>query len=145
MQPRRNELRFDMADAEFTHRGDQCSLEVLLAQSGRREPALQAIAEIVHDLDLKDGKFGRPEVEGLRQLLSGIALASANDNTRLDRGGMLFDDLYRSLQGEPATTANACLTQGRKPCPPRSMPSNDQHLRFRCRSMRRSSTAFPSG
>ena len=100
---RRNELRFDMADAEFTHRGDQCSLEVLLAQSGRREPALQAIAEIVHDLDLKDGKFGRPEVEGLRQLLSGIALASANDNTRLDRGGMLFDDLYRSLQGKPAT------------------------------------------
>src|SRR5687768_9631778 len=102
---RRNELRFDMADGEFTHRGDQCSLEVLLAQSGRRDPALQAIAEIVHDLDLKDGKFGRPEVEGLRQLLSGIALASANDNTRLERGGMLFDDLYRSLQGKPALRA----------------------------------------
>ena len=98
---RRGEMRFDMADAEFTHRGDQCSFEVLLAQSGMRDPGLLAIAELVHDLDLKDGKFGRPESEGVRQLLSGIALATENDNTRLERGAALFDDLYRSLRGKP--------------------------------------------
>jgi hypothetical protein len=68
-----------------------------------REPGLQAIAEIVHDLDLKDGKFGRPEAEGVRQLLSGIALATENDNARLERGAALFDDLYRSLQRKPAS------------------------------------------
>jgi hypothetical protein len=99
--PRRNELRFDMADAEFTHRSDACSFEVLLAQSGRRDPALQAIAEIVHDLDLKDGKFGRPEAEGVRQLLSGITLATDDDKERLERGATLFEDLYRSLQRRP--------------------------------------------
>ena len=96
--PKRDELRFDMADAEFTHRGDQCSFEVLLAESGLRDPALRAIAEIVHDLDLKDEKFARPETEGVRQLLSGITLGSDDDRVRLERGGALFDDLYRSQQ-----------------------------------------------
>ena len=98
----RNELRFDMADAEFTHRGDGCTFEVLLAESGLRDSALRVIAEIVHDLDLKDGKFGRAESEGVRQLLSGITLSSEDDSVRLERGGALFDDLYRSQQRRPA-------------------------------------------
>jgi hypothetical protein len=37
--PKANELRFDMADGEFTHRGEQCSLEVLLEESRLRDPA----------------------------------------------------------------------------------------------------------
>lgn len=98
----RNELRFDMADAEFTHRGDRCSFEVLLAEIGQRDPALQAIAEIVHDLDLKDAKFGRPEAEGVRQLLSGITLGTEDDPTRIARGSELFENLYRSLQRKPS-------------------------------------------
>lgn len=104
--PKRNELRFDMADAEFTHRGDQCSLEVLLAESGLRDPALRAIAEIVHDLDLKDDKFSRPEVQGVRQLLAGITLATEDDKARIERGGVLFEDLYRSLQRQPRKKAS---------------------------------------
>lgn len=98
---RRNELRFDMADAEFTHRGDRCSFEVLLAEAGLRDPALGAIGEIVHDLDLKDGKFGRPETEGIRQLMAGITLASDDDRARCARAAALFDDLYRSLRQKP--------------------------------------------
>jgi hypothetical protein len=97
-----NELRFDMADAEFTHRGDRCSFEVLLAETGLAAPALQIIAEIVHDLDLKDGKFGRPEAEGVRQLLTGITLGADDDPTRIARGSDLCNDLYRSLRRKPA-------------------------------------------
>jgi hypothetical protein len=104
-RPSRNELRFDMADAEFTHQADRCSLEVLLGESGVTDGALQAVAEIVHDLDLKDGKFGRPETEGVRQLLSGIALSTEDDKARIVRGAALFDDLYRSLQRRPASRA----------------------------------------
>ena len=62
--PQPNELRFDMFDAEFTHEGDRCSFEVLLARIGLDDPALTAIAEIVHDIDLKDEKFGREEAAG---------------------------------------------------------------------------------
>jgi hypothetical protein len=103
--PKANELRFDMADGEFTHRGEQCSFEVFLDESGLRDPALRSMAEIVHDLDLKDAKFGRPEVEGVRLLLSGITLSSESDEMRLKRGGTLFDDLYRSFKrnsGKPS-------------------------------------------
>ena len=53
------ELRFDMFKAEFTHEGDKCSFEVLLERIGLNDPALVSIAEIVHDIDLKDSKFGR--------------------------------------------------------------------------------------
>jgi hypothetical protein len=100
--PQKNELRFDMADAEFTHRGNLCSFEVLLAETALRDGALQAIAEIVHDLDLKDAKFGRPETEGVRQLIAGITLGTDDDATRIARGADLFDNLYRSLQRKPS-------------------------------------------
>ena len=48
-----------MFEAEFTHEGDRCRFEVLLARPGRNDKALNAIAEIVHDIDLKDSKLGR--------------------------------------------------------------------------------------
>jgi hypothetical protein len=88
------ELRFDMFEAEFTHEGDRCTFEVLLARLGFGEPALRAIAEIVHDIDLKDGKFARAEAEGIRTLIAGICAAAGADEERLARGGAVFEDLY---------------------------------------------------
>jgi hypothetical protein len=93
-RPERNEVRFDMFEAEFTHDGDQCTFEVLLARLGLDDPALRPIAEIVHDIDLKDGKFGRPEVAGIEPLIAGLALAHRDDDERLARGGAMFDGLY---------------------------------------------------
>ena len=84
------ELRFNMFEAEFTHEGDRCSFEVLLARSGLDDPALTAIAEIVHDIDLKDGKFGREEASGIKMLIAGIC----SDTRDLARGAVIFDDLY---------------------------------------------------
>ena len=71
--PEEGELRFDMFQAEFTHQGDSCSFEVLLARTGLRDPGLQVIAEIVHDIDLKDAKFGREETAGIKSLIAGVA------------------------------------------------------------------------
>jgi hypothetical protein len=66
-----------MFDAEFTHEGDRCTFEVLLSRAGlERDPGLAAVAEIVHDIDMKDAKFGRPEAEGIRVLLAGSAQAT---------------------------------------------------------------------
>ena len=93
-RPRAGELRFDMFEAEFTHEGDRCSYEVLLQRSGLKDAALAAIGEIVHDIDLKDSKFGRQETPGIEQLVAGIAMAHKEDETRLTRSSMVFDDLY---------------------------------------------------
>ena len=91
------ELRFDMFEGEFTHRGERCTFEVLLAESGLDDPALGAIAEIIHDIDLKDGKYGREEAAGVRSLIAGIAASSPDDVERLARGAILLDDLYSSF------------------------------------------------
>jgi hypothetical protein len=88
------ELRFDMFKAEFTHEGDKCSFEVLLDRVGLDEPALRSIAEIVHDIDLKDGKFGREETAGIAHVVAGICMAHKDDLARIDRGSALFDDTY---------------------------------------------------
>ena len=93
-KPLPDELRFDMFEAEFTHEGDRCSLEVLIERTGLNEPALGPIAEIVHDIDLKDSKFGRQETPGIERLIAGIAMAHKDDETRLARGDAVFDDLY---------------------------------------------------
>jgi hypothetical protein len=93
--PEPGEIRFDMFEAEYTHEGDHCTFEVLLARLCPPEPALQAIAEIVHDIDLKDGKFGREEAAGIKTLIAGIAVATDDDDRRLERGATVFEDLYK--------------------------------------------------
>ena len=93
-KPLPDELRFDMFEAEFTHEGDRCTLEVLIERTGLNEPALGPIAEIVHDIDLKDSKYSRQETAGIDRLIAGIAMANKDDETRLARGAAVFDDLY---------------------------------------------------
>ena len=87
-----------MFEAEFTHEGDRCTFEVLLARAGLKDPALTAIGEIVHDIDLKDHKFGREEASGIARLVTGISAATAEDEQRLARGATILDDLYESFR-----------------------------------------------
>jgi hypothetical protein len=93
-QPQPGEIRFDMYEAEFTHEGDRCTFEVLIEQMDLSDPGLGPIAEIVHDIDLKDAKFAREETPGIDRIIAGIAMANKDDEARLARGSALFDDLY---------------------------------------------------
>ena len=97
-RPSPGELRFDMYRAEFTHEGDACTFETLLTrfQLGD-DPALRAIGEIVHDIDLKDAKFERAEIPGVLAIMQGIATAVDDDAERLSRGALVFDGLYTQL------------------------------------------------
>lgn len=100
-RPTEGEQRFDMFEAEFTHEGDRCTFEVLLERADLADPALQAIGEIVHDLDLKDAKYARPEAAGLENVLSGVSIAHKDDVIRLERGAAVLDDLYEFLRRQP--------------------------------------------
>ena len=93
-KPLSGEVRFDMFEAEFTHEGDRCTLEILIDRTGINDPGVCRIAEVVHDIDLKDSKFGRQETAGIEQVIAGIAMAHKDDETRLARGAAVFDDLY---------------------------------------------------
>jgi hypothetical protein len=100
--PEPGEVRFDMYEGEVTHEGDRCTFEVLLARAGINDPALKPIAEIVHDIDLKDGKFGRDEASGIARVVDGIAAAHTNDRRRLERGAEILDDLYQVFRTKRA-------------------------------------------
>lgn len=93
-QPEPGEMRFDMYEAEFTHEGDRCTFEVLIERAGLSDPGLGPIAEIVHDIDLKDSKFAREETPGIDRIIAGVAMANKDDEARLARGSALFEDLY---------------------------------------------------
>ena len=96
--PRQGEVRFDMFEGEYTHEGDRCTFEVLVARAGLNDPALGAIGENIHDIDLKDGKYGREETAGIRTVIAGIAAAHRDDEQRLARGAAVLDDLYESFK-----------------------------------------------
>src|SRR5215475_10601480 len=102
-RPKEGELRFDMFEAEFTHEGDKCTFEVLLERCGLKDAALRAIGEIIHDIDLKDGKFGRTEVAGIRTLIEGISVATKDDPERIARGAEVFNNLYEYFRSKRPT------------------------------------------
>lgn len=100
-KPKKNEIRFDMFEAEFTHDGDKCTFEVMAERFRPDDAALSILAHVVHDIDLKDGKFGRDEAKGLATVVTGIAAEDADDETRLREGGIVFDALYRAFSAVP--------------------------------------------
>lgn len=110
--PSAGELTFDMFEADFTHVGDRCTFEVLIERFALKEPGLRALAEIVHDIDVKDGKFGRNEAAGMASLIAGLALIERDDDKRIEIGSTVFNalcELYRRkrdrVPGEPSEKA----------------------------------------
>ncbi len=87
-------VRFDMFEGEFTHVGDDCTFETLVKRFALRDRRLRAIAQLVHDADLEDGKFGRPEGKALDLIFKGWARKEMADDEILKRGFELFDALY---------------------------------------------------
>src|SRR5437899_11766339 len=85
-RPEAGEVRFDMFEAEYTHKGDRCTFEVLVEGFCLRDPALLPIAQIVHDIDLKDSKFELQATAGTDSLAAGMGLAHRADEERLAPG-----------------------------------------------------------
>ena len=94
---REGDVRFDMVGGDFTHEEDRCTFETLVGRIGLPDKGVRAIAEIVHDLDLKDAKFGRPEAAGVRMMLDGLMARTENDEERIERALVIFDDLHEAL------------------------------------------------
>ncbi|MDC7810912.1 chromate resistance protein ChrB domain-containing protein [Sphingomonas koreensis] len=100
--PEPGELRFDMADAEFTHEEDRCSFETLVLRAGLDDPALTAIGELIHELDIADGKFDRPEAAGLGAMLNGICTSTEDDFERIARGSDALDQFHAYFSNRKA-------------------------------------------
>jgi hypothetical protein len=92
--PSADAVPFDMFGVEFSHQADGCTFETLCRVFAIQEPAVERIAAVVHDLDLKDERFGAPETGAIGALIDGLQLATAEDDLLLERGITLFESLY---------------------------------------------------
>jgi hypothetical protein len=106
---------FDMFGVEFSHQGDGCTFETLCSVFGITGPALTRIAAIVHDLDLKDSRFGAPECSTVGAMIEGLQLAYQDDEALLEQGMTLFDSLYRSFEQSSRATGPRVAAKSRRP------------------------------
>lgn len=88
-------IPFDAVGAEFSHHGDDCTFETLLKVFQIKDRALHSIAQIVHDIDLKDQKFGRPEAEGIDVIVRSLSDSLRDDHKVLEIGWVMLDSLYK--------------------------------------------------
>jgi hypothetical protein len=99
--PGPEEVSFDMPDAQFGHQGAHCTFETMLLSFGLDDAGLQALAAIVHELDLRDGRLAPPEAAGIDAVLYGWLLVDMTDVEREAHGIALFDGLYATLASHP--------------------------------------------
>lgn len=96
-RPEDDEVGFDMRDAVFGHRGNRCTFETMVASFNLKETGLQGIAEIVHEIDLRDGRYTRPETAGIALVLKGWLTGGLSDEEIESRGIELFEGLFSAL------------------------------------------------
>ncbi len=88
----------DMSLGGFGHRGEDCTFETLQKVFRIGDKRAAAIAEIIHDADLLDGKFGRKEGFGIDEVLNGWAKQRITDSELLERGIGMIEGLYQSVR-----------------------------------------------
>lgn len=91
-------ISFDMFGAELTHHGEDCTFETMIKRFGLSDDAaLCRLAEIVHDIDLKDNKFNRLEAAGLNTIVRSLSLLLKDDRKLMQQLNVIFDGLYSFL------------------------------------------------
>jgi hypothetical protein len=91
-------IGFDLYGGEFTHQGEDCTFETMIKQLGLSDdPGLRQVAEIVHDMDLKDNKFHRSEAAGLNLVIRGLVELLKDDRKLVGQSMAIFDGLYEAL------------------------------------------------
>lgn len=91
------EVSYDVRGGDFTHVDDLCTFEVLTKSFGLVDPGLDALARIVHDIDIKDGKFAAPEAHVVEMIIKGIRNRDLPDGETLEQGIAVFEALYLSI------------------------------------------------
>ena len=86
---------FDADGADYTHRGNQCSFEVLIDDFDLGgDPALVRLAAIVHAADIATDLHTDAQGPGLLAIGLGGLDVEADDRTLLDRASFVYDALY---------------------------------------------------
>lgn len=89
---------FDMSGAELSHHGEDCTFETIVKAFAIKDKTVWEIAKIVHDVDLRDEKYGMQEAKGIELILRGLMKTLKDDQSLLEAGIRFFETLYKGLR-----------------------------------------------
>jgi hypothetical protein len=108
-RPAADEVAFDMFGGAFTHEGSSCTFETLVDRFAIADGAVAHLARIVHDLDMKDGRFSSADAPAIGRMIEGLQQLYAADGVLLEHGIAMFEALARSFQ---TSTGMRAATRG---------------------------------
>lgn len=95
-------VAFDAPGVELSHHGEDCTFETLIKRARLRDRRLTRLAELVHEADLRDGKFPHEEARGIDLAIRAMLAASPDDQHVLAQGMSLFEGLYATTSKKGA-------------------------------------------
>lgn len=87
-------IPYDAPGVELSHHGEDCTFETLIKRANLRDRRLTNLAEVVHEADLRDGKYPREEARGIDVAIRALLTAAQDDHQVLAQGMTLFEGLY---------------------------------------------------
>ena len=90
----RDAIAFDAPGVELSHQGEDCTFETLVKRAHLRDRRLARLAEVVHEADLRDGKYPHEEARGIDVAIRALLAASPDDHQVLAQGMAIFEGLY---------------------------------------------------
>jgi hypothetical protein len=96
-------IPFDAPGVELSHQGEDCTFETLGKRARLRDRRLARLAEVVHEADLRDGKYAREEARGIDVAVRALLAASSDDHHVLAQGMALFEGLYATTSRKGAS------------------------------------------
>jgi hypothetical protein len=106
-RPADSDVPFDMYTGEFSHQGTSCTFETLTQRFNIRDAAVARIAQIVHDLDMKEIRYAPLEAPAVGRMIDGLRELYADDDTLLQHGMGMFEALARSFSATESATGRA--------------------------------------
>jgi rhodanese-related sulfurtransferase len=96
---------FDIEDVFWSHRGETCTFDTLIAEFGLSLPALDRLATIVRGADTGRPDLA-PECAGLLAASLGLSRMHTDDHAQLEAGMALYDAFYRWARDATDETHN---------------------------------------
>lgn len=96
---------FDIEGVFWSHRGETCTFDTMIAEFGLAHPPLDHLARIVRGADTARPDL-EPEAAGLLAISLGLSRQYKDDLAQLDAGMHIYDALYRWCRDARGETHN---------------------------------------
>jgi hypothetical protein len=91
---------FDIPGVRLSHHGGHCSFHAFLLEYELDDPVLRRIAQIIDEADTVQLATLEPASVGLDVICRGLRRITADDQTALERGAMIYDALFAEIRNE---------------------------------------------